>query len=76
MVLTSKSVEIREFAQRVERLCEFLLTSLDAKDSGTTDVLVIKKLREDAADIQFNRSDITKFDGLDDFMRGLNKEST
>jgi hypothetical protein len=74
--MTSNSVEIREFAQRVERLCDFLLNQVDAENSGKPDVLVIKDLREDAADIQFNRVDITKFDGLDDFMKGLDKEST
>lgn len=76
MILTPKSVEIRDFAQRVERLCDFLLHQVEVKDSGTTDILVIKKLREDAADIQFSRVDITKFEGLDNFMKGLiGKES-
>jgi hypothetical protein len=74
--LTPKSVEIREFAQRVERLCDFLLAQVDTEQSGSQDVLPIKDLKEDAADIQFNRADITNFDGLDAYMKGLDKEST
>jgi hypothetical protein len=74
---TPKSVEIKEFAGRVERLCDYLLSQVSPEHSGSQDILIIKDLKEDAADLQFQdneRIDI-KFNGLDNYMKGLDKES-
>jgi hypothetical protein len=62
--------DLRDFAQRVERLCDFILNQLP-KD-GTPDVLVIQTLKEDAADIQhvsFNPMDVA-VSGLYRYMKG------
>jgi len=70
----TKTIEIREFAQRVERLCDFLLNRMreeGSKDKSTS-ARVIEDLRNDAADIQFHRLNYPDmFDGLDNFMRGI-----
>lgn len=62
--------DLKDFAQRVERLCDFILDKLP-KD-GTADVLVVQKLKEDAADIQhvsFHPMDAAIY-GLDRYMKG------
>ena len=69
-----KTIEIREFAQRVERLCDFLLNRM--REEGTKDksanARIIEDLRDDAADIQFNRTQIPDiFDGLEAYVRGI-----
>jgi hypothetical protein len=69
-VTTAKKIQIKEFAQRVERLCDFLLAQVkDNEESGSDDLLVIKSLKEDAANLQFDQ--LRTFDGLDNFMKGL-----
>lgn len=70
---TAKTIDVREFARRVEHLCDFLLDRL-GKD-GSKDVLVLQEIREEAADIIFFRAEpVSKtIDGLDDHMRGLNR---
>ena len=72
-----KQIEIKEFAKRVERLCDFLLAQVtDKEELGSEDILVIKDLKEDAADLQFDREHISHtVKGLDSFMKGLDKES-
>ena len=71
----SKVIDVKDFAQRVERLCDFFIDK--AKDEPghgeTHDLKVIKDLREVAVDIQFERTIIgsqTLF-GLDNYMRGF-----
>lgn len=62
--------DLKDFAQRVERLCDFILNQLP-KD-GTPDVLIIQTLKDDAADIQhvtFNPMDVA-ISGLDRYMKG------
>jgi hypothetical protein len=68
-MLLEKKVDIRAFAERVERLCEFLLDQTD-KD-GSDDVVVIQKLQEDAADIQAENTEALSLSGLDNYMRNL-----
>jgi hypothetical protein len=67
----SEKVEIRKFAEKVERLCDFLLSKYDLKDDSS-DIKVIEDLKEEAANIQFGwAAALETLDGLDDFMRGL-----
>jgi hypothetical protein len=77
----TRAVEIREFAQRVERVCDFLLDLLSAEGmkNKSTDARVIEDLRDDAVSIQFNRIDYPHlFEGLDTYIRGIpiNKAET
>lgn len=66
-----KKIEIKEFARRVEHLCDFFLSNSEA--DGSKDRRVIEDLKEDAADIQFNQAEIAfgAFKGLDEYMKGI-----
>ena len=70
----SKEIDVKDFAMRVERLCDFFIDKA-TKEPGhgeTHDLKVIKDLKETAADLQFEHTIIgsqTLF-GLDDYMRG------
>lgn len=76
MIATPKKIEIKEFAHRVERLCDFLLAQINTEVSGDKDILIIKDLKEDAADLQFDHIDVpANLEGLDNYMKGLDKES-
>jgi hypothetical protein len=76
VIATPKHIEIKEFAKRVERLCDFLLSQVPSEETGSADISVIQVLKDDAADIQFDRAHISqKFNGLDNYMKGLDKES-
>lgn len=70
-----KDLDIKDFAKRVERLCDFLLDKLSDESGrdGSNDVKVIEDLKEDAADIQSDRVPLVSqtFSGLDSYMRGL-----
>lgn len=62
--------DIRTFAEKVERLCEFLLVGMD-KD-GSEDVIAIQKLKDEAADIQnITRNANVSVAGLADYMKGV-----
>jgi hypothetical protein len=62
------SIELDEFARRVERLCDFLLDKIDKK-SGSMDLRVIQDLKEDAANIQFGQAiSEASFEGLADYV--------
>jgi hypothetical protein len=63
----SKTIDVKEFAKRVERLCEFLLDRVER--DGNKDVVEIQKIKEDAADLQAGDNEFT-FEGLSDHMRG------
>jgi hypothetical protein len=65
-----KKIEIKDFARRVEHLCDFFLSKTEA--DGSKDRKVIEDLKEDAADIQFDQAEVDSgaFIGLDDFMKG------
>lgn len=61
---------IIDFAERVERVCDFILEGIE-KD-GSHDVTVIQNLKKDAADLQFiKKNSNISIEGLDDYMRGL-----
>lgn len=66
---STRAVDIRAFAERVERLCEFLLDKVD-KD-GSDDVVAVQKLQEEAAEIQAENVSAFPLSGLDDYMRSL-----
>jgi hypothetical protein len=68
----TKKTDIKEFAIRVERLCDFLLAKID-KD-GSNDVVELQKLKEEALDIQANNSNVVSESifGLSEYMKGVN----
>ena len=62
--------DIQKFAERVERLCEFILEGVE-KD-GSPDVVVLQQMKEDAADLQnITRNSNVSILGLDDHIRGI-----
>jgi hypothetical protein len=71
LTMTQK-VDIKEFAIRVERLCDFLLAKVE-KD-GSNDVIALQKLKEEAADIQINNTNVISesISGLSEYMKGVN----
>lgn len=68
----AQQVNIEEFARKVERLCEFLLSKIEQID-GSPDVKAIQDLKDNAVDIQMGSNggvaDLT-ITGLDAFLRG------
>ncbi len=75
-----KVPDIVEFAREVERFCDFFLDDLSASNSrdGSPDVMVLEKLKDNAAEIQTYYDKETKtgaIRGLDSYMTGL-KEKT
>jgi hypothetical protein len=67
----SKAFDLKDFAQRVERLCDFILDRTEERN-GSTDLRVIEDLKQEAADIQFEQlqpATIT-VEGLSDYMKG------
>jgi hypothetical protein len=70
-----KKIEIKEFAKRVEHVCDFFLSRSEA--NGSSDRKVLEDLKEDAADIQFKQIEITSgaYIGLDEYIRGINTAS-
>jgi|NitcycUWRROWE17B_1032942.scaffolds.fasta_scaffold00038_2 hypothetical protein len=73
MSLTMQTtVDIKDFAIRVERLCEFLLAKVD-KD-GSKDVVALQNLKEEAADIQADNSNVISesISGLSEYLKGVN----
>lgn len=69
------TVDIVDFARRVERLCDFLLDKVSKENSrdGSDDIMEIEKLKDVAADIQFD--DLNKatstLSGLHSYMKGV-----
>lgn len=68
--MSQQQIDPREFAERVERLCDFILSQAEGRE---TDLNIIHKLKEDAADIQakINSFSGISLTGLDEHMRGL-----
>jgi hypothetical protein len=68
----TKTVDIKEFAIRVERLCDFLLAKME-KD-GSKDVVTLQNLKEEAANIQINNTNVVSesISGLSEYMKGVN----
>lgn len=70
----SNNIDIKEFASRVERFCEFILDQMEEK-TGTSEQIFLENLKRDAANIQFTPrlyGDIS-LHGLDDHIRGIIK---
>ncbi len=69
--MASPQVEdIRTFAERTERLCDFILLGMEK--NGSEDVVVIQKLKDDAADLQhITRNANISIEGLSEFMKGV-----
>lgn len=65
------SKDVKDFALRVERLCDYLLDRIDVKD-GSNDIKVIQDLKEDAANFQFQDMSLVK--GLSDYVNGISEE--
>jgi hypothetical protein len=67
----ARKIELKEFAKRVEHLCDFFLSKSEA--DGSNDRKVLEDLKEDAADIQFDQAEVDSgaYIGLDDYMRGI-----
>lgn len=76
----TKTLDPKEFASRVERVCEFVIDRLiqDRGRDGSKDQKVIEDLREDAADIQYDRVDLgyLSLDGLHDYVNGVPEPKT
>jgi hypothetical protein len=68
------TVDIKEFARDVERLCDFLIDKLKqaGERDGSADVMVIEDLKETAADIQFDKISVATetLSGLSAYMKG------
>ena len=65
---TVTASDIRDFAERVERLCDFLLDGLE-KD-GSDDVVELQKIKKDAADLQSKNASVS-IEGLSNHIRGV-----
>ncbi len=69
----AKRIEIKDFAERVERVCDFFIAKV-SEETGrreSNDLRVIEDLKEDAANLQFDPATET-LTGLHDYMNGLN----
>lgn len=67
----------RKFAERVERLCDFLLGRLytEVGRNGSDEQKILEDLRDDAAEMQQNVPPTEEvLTGLKDFMGGLTPE--
>ena len=76
MATTTRKLEIKEFARRVERVCDFFLSrvSEEEKRDDSPNLKIIDDLKEEAADIQAyyaNTSESLK--GLSDYMCGFDQ---
>lgn len=69
------TVDIVDFARRVERLCDFLLDKVSKENSrdGSDDIMEIEKLKDIAADLQFDEFSQTAstLSGLHSYMKGV-----
>ena len=66
-----RKIELKDFARRVEHVCDFFLSKIEA--DGSKDRKVLEDLKEDAADIQFDQVEVDSgpFIGLDDYLKGV-----
>lgn len=68
---TTEQIAVKDFAARVERLCDYFLSKIER--NGSSDRKVLEDLKEISADIQFDRVEvvgINSIEGLHDFMLG------
>jgi hypothetical protein len=70
----STQIDVTRFAERVERLCDFLLSKMEPGVGGA-DVNIIHELKSEATRIQFDFNTEALI-GLDDYMRGLPTKET
>lgn len=76
--MIEKQIELKDFARRVERFCDFFLEQIPkGEKAGSIDLKVIEDLKNDCADIQADKLYVTSlaldevtFTGLHDHMRG------
>ena len=70
-----RPLELKEFARRVERMCDFFLAQAQEEvgRDGSNDRKILEDIREDAADIQFDGVTIASetITGLYDYMNGV-----
>jgi hypothetical protein len=67
----TRSVNINDFAARVERLCDFLLSRIyeETGRTGSDEQKILEDLREEAVKIQVNGAPVKEtLEGLKDFM--------
>jgi hypothetical protein len=73
-VSVTRDLDIKDFARRVERLCDFLYAQVTSEigKTGSNDLKVIEDLKEDAADIQFDCAHVLSkpLEGLYNYMNG------
>lgn len=74
----SRQVDIEQFAERVERLCDFFLFKISEESgrTGSEDLKIIEDLKLDASDLQFNQGKrVTQtLNGLYNYMNGVPNE--
>lgn len=78
MATTTRKLEIRDFARRVERLCDFFLARISEEENrdDSPNLKVLDELKEEAADIQFYYTETSEsLKGLSEYMRGLDSVS-
>ena len=69
--MSKPSIDIKDFARRVERLCDFFLEHQE--QDGSDDLKVLHELKQEAADIQFHDGSGSEvIEGLYDYMKGAN----
>jgi hypothetical protein len=72
--LTVPTIEIKDFARRVERLCDFFISKATEETgrNGSEDLKVLEDLKNTAADIQFDRVTVMTqgIEGLSEYMNG------
>lgn len=70
-------VDVKKFAERVERLCDFLLDRLseDEGRTGSDDQKILEDLKDDAANLQMfgSRMSAKTLSGLHDYMHAVPK---
>ncbi len=73
--MSTGTVNIQEFARKVERICDFVIAKMknEGMDADTNDARIILDLKEEAADIHMGKARITEelFTGLADYMKGV-----
>lgn len=72
--MTVQTIEIKDFARRVERLCNFFISKVTEETGrdGSLDLKVLEDLKNTAADIQFDRVRVIgmNIEGLSEYMHG------
>jgi hypothetical protein len=63
--------EVKDFARRVERLCDFFISKGKEEGSPSDDLRIIMDLKDEAADIQFSTDLKVGFEGLERYMKGI-----